>query len=824
MKFNFKKITSVLASVVMLGSTIGIAAAATNYPSPFVKGGVADVTVVFGAASPANVDFVAATDIGTSLSTALSSQTTAVSSTTIPTTSGGDSLTIEKSSDRLNMNNALNEIWTTKITSSNLPNLLKDETFRSKDNIEYGYEQYIQFIDALNFSQFDDDDYKKDTPTLGIKIPSSTNVINYTIDFKKYPRSDVDSSGMLEDIQDRDIIILGKTYKLLNAYNKSSATKFELMRGSTTDSINLNEEKTEKVDAKSYTITLTFVDATYSQFKVVDSAGNTQTTTKLAKGGTYKLVDGTQLGVTDISYQAFSGGVMAAEFTLGANKLTIEDGQALKIDDTTESGINCWIQRSEVDANKVDITKFGLTWKTDTESFVAKDSAATIPGFKSLKFVYGGFITPCEEKTTVKAQSTYGIQLVVPIKDGDATIPILYGNAINFTTVGGDNGEKILRTSNDTVGNLIAFDKDVDEYFVVSWNDSSSAESYLLTVTSFTEDTSISKNYTTIKNVVTGAEYKDKKADDIITMGKIELTIKQIIKEDKIVSMQLGGDSTFDRIYTTGGLGIWLPKNATLDDVKMARDGGEPGIIFNNSARETEEWTLMMSEEDKDGNLGAGRVINVTLGHSSNEAEPTEVEPSLGSDYWSASAYKEVGSSTNVYEGYIWSDLGTKVKITKPTSGQNNVEITYYCGQSYGQILLTAPETVVSGGNVTTEIGSVTKKDTELTATDKAKNLVVVGGSCINTVAAKLLGSDTPICTADFTTKTSTSTKTGIGKDQFLVEVFNNPYASGKVAMLVAGWEAVDTKGAVAHVTKESPITDVGTRIAKSTTTLTDVV
>ena len=36
MKFNFKKIGSIIASSVMLASTIGFAAAA-NYPAPFVK-------------------------------------------------------------------------------------------------------------------------------------------------------------------------------------------------------------------------------------------------------------------------------------------------------------------------------------------------------------------------------------------------------------------------------------------------------------------------------------------------------------------------------------------------------------------------------------------------------------------------------------------------------------------------------------------------------------------------------------------------------------------------------------------------------------------
>ena len=54
MKFNFKKVASVLASVVLLGSTVGIAAAA-NYPAPFVSGGVADLAVVVGANAPLDI-------------------------------------------------------------------------------------------------------------------------------------------------------------------------------------------------------------------------------------------------------------------------------------------------------------------------------------------------------------------------------------------------------------------------------------------------------------------------------------------------------------------------------------------------------------------------------------------------------------------------------------------------------------------------------------------------------------------------------------------------------------------------------------------------
>ena len=66
MKFNFRKIASVLASAVMLGSTAGFAAAAMNYPAPFVKLGVADVAVVVGG-SAASSDYLAAVDLGQNL-------------------------------------------------------------------------------------------------------------------------------------------------------------------------------------------------------------------------------------------------------------------------------------------------------------------------------------------------------------------------------------------------------------------------------------------------------------------------------------------------------------------------------------------------------------------------------------------------------------------------------------------------------------------------------------------------------------------------------------------------------------------------------------
>ena len=69
MKFNFRKIASTVASTVLIGSTVALAAAA-SYPAPFASGGVANVGIVYGS-NAGSSDLVAATDIRINLENAL---------------------------------------------------------------------------------------------------------------------------------------------------------------------------------------------------------------------------------------------------------------------------------------------------------------------------------------------------------------------------------------------------------------------------------------------------------------------------------------------------------------------------------------------------------------------------------------------------------------------------------------------------------------------------------------------------------------------------------------------------------------------------------
>ena len=103
--------------------------------------------------------------------------------------------------------------------------------------------------------------------------------------------------------------------------------------------------------------------------------------------------------------------------------------------------------------------------------------------------------------------------------------------------------------------------------------------------------------------------------------------------------------------------------------------------------------------------------------------------------------------------------------------------------------------------------------DKDLTSADKSRDLIVVGNSCNNSVAAKLLESDVPKCGAEFTSLT------GISENQAIIKVFANPYASGKIAMLIAGYNATDTTKAVNYVLAAKPSTAGGTQICLSTST-----
>jgi hypothetical protein len=83
---------------------------------------------------------------------------------------------------------------------------------------------------------------------------------------------------------------------------------------------------------------------------------------------------------------------------------------------------------------------------------------------------------------------------------------------------------------------------------------------------------------------------------------------------------------------------------------------------------------------------------------------------------------------------------------------------------------------------------AVAKLDSEVTSAEKAKNLVVVGDAAVNTVAADVMNLTFPT----YGSSGLFPYKSG----EALIKIYEGKFTSGKVVLLVAGWDAKDTRTA----------------------------
>jgi hypothetical protein len=108
-------------------------------------------------------------------------------------------------------------------------------------------------------------------------------------------------------------------------------------------------------------------------------------------------------------------------------------------------------------------------------------------------------------------------------------------------------------------------------------------------------------------------------------------------------------------------------------------------------------------------------------------------------------------------------------------------------------------------------VSPVAKLDKELTAADKAsKHLIVVGGPCVNSVTAEVLGLVYPAC----------GTASGLTPDTAKIEVVDDKYASGLKVVLVYGWEAKDTRLAANVLQNYDQATVASKLVGKSSVTV----
>lgn len=843
MKQIFKKISAIAASALMMGMSMGIAAAA-NYPSPFVAGGAADVAIVYGTgAGVSSLDLVQAGNIQSDLSSRLGTGTDG----TAGSITGGDSVLIAKSSDNLNIGDTWGELFSSSITDDNLKTLLADGTYIASDNDEFDYEQKISLGSASGSPQlkhFRDSDYEslvglsERTPTVGFKIASNTFVLNYTIDFLEDAASDV-VSGRMDDIEGSDLPLMGRTY-YVSELNNDTTDNAKFGKMILLDAANVGSVKEgETVTVSGHEVSIDWIDPDEVIF-LVDGV-RAPASGKLKKGNSYKLDDGSYIGIRDISARDVSGTVGSASFSIGTGKLEFPShGADIKMNDDSVTGIKGYIHEST--GNKVD--KIVIEWKTDEEVFLTPETELTMPGFGALKFSMNELVRSEEEKLVVEKDSDTSARLKVPIKGGDVTVNFLYTNYTNdqasgnFTGIGKSATER-LATTNST--NMTFYEKesgnDFHDYFFATYNISKEGESYLLRA-QVSQDTTAARNETTIQSYENGAWVdvcEEKAASSTCDIGKVALTIREInytAGGNETVILQAGTNVNFHSIITPGGLYVYLPFYFNYwngwnvrdgnDDGTDAGVGFQPGYVnfsnFTLSGHGSNTFWLLMVGENKDEDLGtAAAMFNFTIDDTSSDKVQVSQVNHAGSAGGSTYGAEEKGDSTSIYQIYMNnSDTAPRVlHYTKPD--EDYAEVYYPSGDSetYAEVFLTESGAVlVQGAGGASQLGEVLVKDTEV-STVSSKNLVVVGGSCINSVAANLVGG--ALCGSAWTDAT------GVGTGEFLIKSYAGKYTAGKIALLVAGYEAADTTAATTALKTKVIDTAKEYKGTTSTTTVTEV-
>ncbi|MCK4997026.1 hypothetical protein KAS08_01865 [Candidatus Pacearchaeota archaeon] len=772
MKKIFRKAITVLGSAALIGATVGAAAAAA-YPAQFTA---SNTVIVYGSDSGA-ADNIATTALNADL------LSLAAGSTTTTTVEGGEVFSLGKDSDEFEFGYNLSSVFTS-LDDGEMESFLADGEY-DDGVIDSEFSQEIT-LGTQALSLFADTDYDDDkTPTIGFHF-DDTEVLSYEMTLD-------DSDEVYVNMIDTEIPLMGREYYVLDA------TADEVTLLDSAEKVVVTEGETITVDGK--TISISVAAETYVRFVV-----NGEMTDKLHDSGTdydlyQELDDGSYIVVSSNDYNAKDSGISSAEISIGKGKLTLSnDGGEVEINDETVTGLTSYVYSTgttPVNAVGTEVIKsIKLTWTTDDEEFLVEGGAMVMPGFETIKVLFGGMNFP-EDSEKISIDNGETVTLNMENFDVDLMYATTEANGVQ-----GDDGN-LLHIDATPSSTKTYFLKDGDRFLATDLDETlSEVEQLYYEVTTLRND---SNGFDLVLNDLTDADkdipFDDDEADETDTSrGDVEVKLN-LVYEDGVNVTDADAALIDAAGLSTALLTSYPSDNSTLVEIakvtvtqddsidlhfdKVVSDTGMIVEIPVAADVADNDDLLIFYEAKDDGDLET-TFSSATADIYADLDWDTSDEYVYANENSTAITFKE--ESDNNYIGYVESDLTSMVSYD---TDAHSYEITYFGEEVVADVSIASADAVLS---TSTESGNLIVLDTDA---DKlvGKNLIVVGGSAINRVAADLLSLNYPSYGADFTEKT------GIADGQALIEVF--PY-SGNTAILVAGYTAADTAKATTYLLHES--------------------
>jgi len=860
MKFNFRKVASVIASAVMLGSSAGMALAAT-YPAPFVVNGVGNAAIVTGSGAGAN-DAAAATNIQSNLNN-------------LVTTSGslslsGESAPLFTSSTKIYINDSINAVRST-LTKTELPTMLKSETFSG--NVEATITQSIDLgsTPKIDFGKMPTTDVD---PIFALSystasanyLYNSTAVFNKAINF-----SHADSKG-------QELNLFGQRFTVSSA---TDTTKLVLLKSAEKVNLDSNNPTADvTISGSKYTIELVSASDTAATIKVTNEAGTSEQ--REVDEAQSKKINGLAVSVetADETNLKLSASVIA-----GADKVTLQDGSAVMYgeEDTTIEGTKVTITgTATVLPETATAIRVSVYAKSSDSDAIKQGTSFVDPVFGSFELAFTGLNIPetSTSREDIKIYNSGDDKMNVKFTDhrgNEKEVQYAYN-------VSSGAGIGLTYMQYDTDGHNITIREDRDLYrndLVVVGNED---YGYLLKVSAITnQTTSYSNDAVRFTDVMSGDTYTatltSEGVGSVVIGGKVypltyngtyaggedirsvrldypdstaitDLVIYPTIETSKGARLffykPINGTTTIEKLqllnhdgygsnvttvrlpdgdgYTDVTLANIVAENVTVDGTvigngtntkkvtvgkltyNFSKEPGNSTSIYLNNPRTgayiTDPAIVIFEEKDDNTNYEA-LIIDLEEGNTGTDG--------IGVQDVTRTWMNAVSTGSGYLHDTLASDskkekeadlYGSLVSIDKTDSDQTSVVISYPDEQVYANLYFAEKGSALSPESVKIV------KDTDAAA-NKEKNLIVVGGSCINTLAAKILGVTYPACGSSST----------IAQDKFLIKVVAastvvDGASEGNVAVLVAGYEKADTEKAATRllegVSTDSGFSEVG--------------
>ena len=824
-KKAIKKIIALAAGATMVGTTImgAMAASLASYPAPFIKDGKFDGMLVVGDQAKAE-DVIGATDIAMSLQYGMTTTKTVSTGGATTVVVEGDAVKISESTNNLEFGEVLNTIKTS-VTGTDLKALAGGSITNEKGT--YSYTETLDLAPAqVKYTKDVDDDTDTYADYL---VMNKSEAYTYKMTFSPALKSDVTATThILNDIDNKDLTMLGKKYTFLSPKvtdgELTQTMKLTMMGGATKDIMEEGATKTFTINGKDFEVTVDWIGTSGGLDKAKFTI-NGETTDSMEASTTYKLSDGTQIGVTDVlqNEAGESAGGDKVEFNLGADKIEIIDSNttnnnwgtscSVTVGSETLSNVVCNIASTDNTAGtEVQISEIDLKYTPSEDLYVAKGKSASaiadaIEG-EAGNFVTGAFDykfeglqVPKTEKISLTASGNDNYKLAFTNKAG-----VKYNTEVfALTTAGnvtlGQNSGGTIKALTVAEGTAIA-----DEgYFVISKNKYSRILQF--------KDVNVADNIIKIKDV--GSDVTNE-----VTYTNTGLT-GNLVLDGNTYKVNISADNAAANIYVDLDASGTILVN-TLNDNNgqlWTELGAAINLSVDNPAAAATNGRITVMSEDKEANTkdivyqdlfkNADAKIDVNAtGNFNGCTQPATLQ--------------ESAEDSDKYVCYTtYGMMATQDSKSSTTTDQDSLEIVYPDSQVFAAVYVTsgvtkATSSEAGSGEITTQ--EIVKIDvgasvlaSEVAGEETKHNLILVGGPCANAAAAVIMGNPEN-CVAGF--------EAGKAK----VKLYEN---SGKVAMLVAGATALDTRGAsqfVAQYVKNKATFSAATdEIALTVTSLSSI-